>query len=278
MKHLLRAFLAIFLTASPSWAAFAHVANLGVVNSTSAGTSFVLELTAQLDAANVGLLVVGFDNNCTSDTLDTSEVATVVDSASNTWAKLVEFCTSAGAANDEATVSLWRTKATANLAIGGTITITLANSKTSKAATLHEFTVGAGKTASIANKGTCAGLSGEGCRVLATSGTTPGSMALTGLPSKEYLLVRPIAEESTNCDAGTTANYTAITGAIASTGTDATSMCADGEFRILTGTGDTSNPAGAGVTRQWASAFVALEEVDVAGAPARRPIAPIIFQ
>lgn len=277
MKHLLRALLAIFLTASPSWAAFAHVANVGVANSTTDNTSLVITTGAQLDAANVGLLVIALNNNCTADTLDTSEISGVVDSVSNTYEKLVEFCTSAGAANDEATVSLWRTKATTNLAIGGTVTITLANSKAAKAATLHEFTVGAGKTASIANKGTCAGLSGEGCHVLATSGTTPGSMTLLGLSSKEYLFFRPWAQESDSCDATNTTNYTQLTGALANSGVTGTSMCADGEFRILTGTGDTSNPP-AGVNRQWASAYVALEEVDVAGGATRRPVAPIIFQ
>lgn len=237
--------------------AFASVGNIGRNNSTTAGLTLTVTAAAQLDAGNLGILAIAVDNQSTTDG-NTSEISTVVDTALNTWTKLREFCNSQGASNAGATVSVWYTIADANLPITtGVVTITLANSKTSKAATIREFTIGAGNTISLA-----------GQTDLATDGAAnPGSMTISGLSNQEYLFFRGIAGEiNAQIVVTPTTGFAAIQRSEADTGTGGTSVTADGEWRILTDTSSTSNPTGT-TSADHASTFLAIQEVVPAGQP-----------
>ncbi|RJQ37767.1 hypothetical protein C4552_00010 [Candidatus Parcubacteria bacterium] len=237
-------------------AAFGSVGSLGTNFSTSAGTSLGIVTSAQLDAGNIGLMIIGFDNTGTTDA-DHSEVESVTDTAGNTYTKLREFTNGNGSAGAGATVSVWFTKASANLPATGTATITFANTITSKAATFWEFTVAAGNTIQVAT--------GGATDLAEDADANPGAMTLSGLTSKEYLFVRATAIEARNNEMPATANYTEFTLATADTSNANTSMHADGEFRILTATGDTSDPGDIGASRDHAHVYLALEEVAAGG-------------
>lgn len=234
--------------------AFGSVGSLGTGTSVSSGTSLAFSPAAQLDAGNIGILIISLDNESTTDG-NTSEVSSVVDSVGNTYSKLREFCNGNGAANAGATVSVWFTKATTNLTTGGTVTVTLANTKTVKAATFWEFTIGGGNTLQVAT---------SGAADLARDATTPGSLALAGLANKEYLFIRGIGTEHRTDVVTATANHTKFTDAPADGGSAAASQTASGEWRILTGTGNTSNPS-ATTTSDRATTLLALEEIAAGG-------------
>lgn len=239
--------------------AIGSIGSFGTANSTSSGTTLVITTDAQLDAGNIGIVAIALDNTQTTDG-NTSEVSGIVDSAGNTYTKLLEFCNGQGGAEAGATVSLWFTKAASTLASSGTITITFANTITSKAASAWEFTVGGGKTLEIPVGGTA---------TIADDNDPPSNLVISGLASLERLYLRVTASErgSLSWVAGT--NFTAITQAIANTGTNITSMLVSGEFRINTSTGETSNPT-ATTRSDCASVMVALEEVDEGVAPITR--------
>ena len=236
--------------------AFASGGTVGTANSTTSGPTLALtpDALATLGVGEIGVLTIGVNNQSSTDG-NTSEIASVTDTGGNTWTNLREFCNSQGAADAGVTVSVWVTKATGALTVLDTVTITLANTKTSKAASLWKFTVAAGSTVQVASGG-----AGD----LATDGGDAGSIALADLPSKEYLFFRGEAGENNGASYTPTANYTAITQAIADTGNNNTSMTAQGEFRILTGTGDTTDPDTVN-NRDWASTMLALEEVAAGG-------------
>ena len=223
--------------------AFASVGTLGTGSSSSGGTSVAITTSATAEAGNLVVLIVALDNHSTSDQ-QTTEISSISDSGSNTWTKAGEYCNGQGAANAGATVSVWFSKLTTQIASGGTITATLANSKTYKCLTAWEFTVGSG---TIQTAGTL--------QVEAVDSGDTGSMAISGLTSKEYLFVRGVASEEGSIQMFTpTASHTEFTEVDA-----ADNMAATGEFRILTGTGDTSNPL-QNSTFDNVSVFFALEE------------------
>lgn len=212
--------------------------------STAAGTTVTGTAGATAAVGNVIVAVVATDNTQTTDG-NTSEVSSITDPRGNTWTKAREFCNGQGLANAGAVVAVFYCKVTTQIENADTITVTLANTHTAKAFTADLFTVNG--TISVA-----------GTADLANDGADPGSMTISSLASKEYLFVRGIASESNTATALTpTSSYTSF-GAeqIGDTGTSATSMACRGEWRILTGTGDTSDPTL--FSADHASAYVAL--------------------
>jgi hypothetical protein len=86
-----------------------------------------LTTSAVAEAANVVVLVVAVDNNATVDG-DEGAVSSVTDSAGgNTWTKAREFCNSQAALQAGATISVWFSKLTNQIASGGTITANFTN-------------------------------------------------------------------------------------------------------------------------------------------------------
>ena len=250
MRKILRALVAFgFLYAAPiAWAAFASVGTIGTATSTSAGTTLVLTPTNTCNAGNFCTLNIALDNTCTSDG-NTTEVSGVVDSVGNSYLFFREFCHGTAGAGNGAAVSNWGVIPTTNLTSSDTVTITFANTITSKAANMWEFTIGAGNTVTVAGNAADSGL----------DASDPASMAISGLSSQEYLFVRSIALEGNSGNFTVTGSYTAFTLALANTGTASTSIFTRGEFRILTGTGDTSDPA-TSVDLDHASIYLALKE------------------
>lgn len=228
--------------------AFASVGSLGSVGDTSAGTSIVLTTSAAAEAGNLVIVSVAKDNAGTTDA-QTSEISSITDSAGgNTWTKLGEFCNGNGAANTGAVVSVWGSILTNQINSSGTITANFSDSRTASAISAWEFTVGAGSTISVSS-----------LQTLANDAADPGSMTISGLSNVERLYFRGIASESLDSSVmGTTVSYSPIDPAIADTGVETTSMQINGEFRILTGTGDTSDPTM--FTADHASVYMAILE------------------
>lgn len=227
--------------------AWASVGVTGSATSTTGGTTLALTTAATAEVGNVVLLLIAKDNAASADG-NTSEVTGVADDSGNTWALLREFCNAQGAAGAGATVSVWYTKVTSEITATEAITATFSGSITSKAMVAWEFTVTSGAVITV-----------EGSGDLANDAADPGSIAISSLSSQEYLFVRAIASESS---AGTlitvTSSYTTFGRFVANSGTSATSMGIRGEFRILTGTGDTSDPTL--FSADHASTYIALKE------------------
>lgn len=214
---------------------FASVGTFGTNNSIASGTTLTLTPSATLEVGNLALLVIGADNIAVGTSPNAefghklANITSVTDTGSNVWHKLGEVMGNQ-AAGSGAAVSLYYCKITTQLTGASTITITFGSAITSKAVSGWEFTMGGSDIAV------------ERIRFRATAASDPVSMTLDDLPSREYLIFRARASETNNTTFTATTNYTAITNAVANTGTAATSMAADGEFRIVTATTETSDP------------------------------------
>jgi len=212
-------------------------------------------------AGDVLVLISASDNNGTT-TGYSNEVASVTDSASNTWSILNDGTNNAayvysptGVANDGAAVSVWRTKVTSALS-SGTITITLNNSKDAKATSIWRYTVGTGMTLAAVS-GT---VMGYGENVDTTYMT---ALAISGLTSGEYLFFRGGAAERGFGSLTVSSGYTQVTPHAVSS----PAMASAGEFRILTGTSSTSQPF-YNDKADIATVFLALKEVAVSSSSA----------
>ncbi|MGH7165862.1 MAG: DUF2341 domain-containing protein, partial [Nitrospiraceae bacterium] len=247
------------LAAAPeAQAAFANVGSFCATNHktssstwTSASTPALIT-TAQLDAGNLGVIVLSTDNLVTTDGNTTTHV-TITDAAGNTWTKAREFTNGQVTAALGATVSVWYTRARENLASGAGLTVTLSGAITAKAVTCWEFTFGAGNAISVAG-GNDAAEDADTNWV----GVTVGSLA-----SAEYLWVRGGAQEMNDATQWTgTAGFTNFTSTNTTGGTNHTNMAVRGEFRIATATTQTSDPTNTLATASdLASTMVAFREI-----------------
>lgn len=214
-----------------------------------AGTSLTCTVaTANFAAGDIAVLWFAGDNTATVDGND-GLLSSVTDSASNTWTVQRCFTNGQGAAAAGATTCIAWSKLTTGLTSGsGTITANF-SSITAKAIVTKQFTVAAGNTIQVAGTP----------QDLANDALDPGSMVISGLTSAQYLFVRSSAlERATGGTWTVTANYT-TSGCNGTTGGTATNMETCGEFRIFTGTGDTSNPTATAVDN--ANIFIAFQEV-----------------
>lgn len=228
--------------------AFSPVGSLGTGVGSGAGTTIVITTPAVAEVGNLVVIVTACDNVQTTDGV-TNEVSSVSDSAGgNTWIKAGEYCNGQGGAGNGVVASVWYSVLANQIPSGGTITITLANSVATRAASAWEFTKGAGSTVSVAGS----------VQTNAGDAADPASMTISGLASKEYLFIRSCAVEINNSENFTpTASYTEFTEA------NQGFMASNGEFRILTGTGDTSDPSTVS-DQDNASVYFALEEISTA--------------
>lgn len=208
---------------------------------------------ADLNAGEMGVIVLAFDNTNTTDG-DFTEVISCTDSAGNNYAKAGEYTNGNGGINTGATVSIWYTIATNTLSSGGTITPTFAGSPGRKAITGHAFTFGG---------------------VVTTSGSTgraddaADAGSITGTPStgsRQHLWIRGTACESTNTSYAASSNYTAFNHSDSTTfgiaGSDK-NMGARGEYRIYTDSSDSTDPTTS--TADHASVMVFFDDT---GSPA----------
>lgn len=236
--------------------ATASVATLGTGSATTSGSTIVITTSAQLDAGNIGIVVTSHNSADNTNDSETNDVSSVTDSAGNTYTKLIGLNNNgSGVAGDPAVYgSVWFTKATSTLASGGTITVTLAGDRLGRAASAWEYTVDSGNTLQIASGGS---VSQE------LNAADPASLALSSLPSKEYLFFRHSGVNGRDGTFTGTTDYTKLSVAVANTGGGAASRQTVSEFIIATATGHTSNPSGVTVT--GVEFLLALEEVAVGG-------------
>lgn len=215
--------------------AFASAGSFGTANSTTSDTTLALTPTVTLEVGNLALLVIAADNVAAGTSPNSefgfknSNVSSVTDTGSNTWHKLGEV-TGVQSSAGGAAVALYYSIITTQLTTGSTVTVTFGSAIACKAASGWEYTIGGSN------------LAVERIRFRGTAAADPPSMTLDDLPSREYLIFRARATETNNTAFTNTTNYTAITNAVANTGTLLTSMAADGEFRIVTATTETSDP------------------------------------
>lgn len=261
----MRLLLIIFLLlANNLFAAIGSVGTIGTAQDKTAGTTIVLTAANQLDAGNLGILIVTKDNACTADG-ETDEITGVVDSASNTYTQLYEYCFSAaGAGSDRATTAVFYTVATSNLAASGTVTATFSASTAASAATFWEFTIGAGSTLEL-----------TGTPDTGENPNDPPSETVGSLANVEHLFIRAIAvENDITIITGitVTTDYTGFTSQGTTGGGQSGNMSAHGEFRILTATTSTSDPTLVGGTADSSGFLIAVNEVAAAGSTAKRVI------
>jgi hypothetical protein len=230
--------------------AFVSIGSFLNINSIVSGTTLAGVPSAALEANNLGIINVALDNTSTSDG-ETNEVSGISDPHGNLYRKLSEYCNGNGAANAGAVVSIWYVIPKTTIAITDTITITFANSILAKAARGWEFTIGARKDIVISGVP----------QFSALDAADPPSQVISGLTNNEHLFWRGIALEGNSGNFNVTTGYTASGLSLANTGTANTSMFHRGEFRILTGTGDTSDPL-TSVDFDISNIYLALKEID----------------
>src|SRR3989449_8016489 len=251
--------LSVLLWTDAAWAGFASGSSFCTANVSTGATSWTFATSAQLTAGNVGVIVLATDNVAITDG-NTNDHSSITDAAGNTWTKAREWTTAITAVADAATVSVWYSKAAANLASGGNITVNLSGSIAAKAVTCWQFTMGASNMIVV-----------EGGADKSDDQADASLITLSGLPNIEHLFIRGTASEASGQTYTASTNYTAFnsTSSTFVGGATSTSMDARGEFRIFTATTDTTDPAMSSTARDRASTMLALREV-VGPAPAPR--------
>lgn len=249
--------LLVLLAGSPAFAAFGSVGTFLSANDGTGATSWAPTTGAQLDSGNVGVCILATDETGTQTANgDYNEHTSVTDAAGNTWNKAREFgrvatSTVANGAN----LSMWWTKATANLTSGAAVTFNFSASTVAKAATCWEFTV----TDSVQLA--------AGANDRANAGSDPGVLSDATGVSDEYLFVRGTACEHNTTTYTADTDYTEFsqTNATYDGGSVTSSMGARGEFRIATeATSAESDPTW--VAADCASSIIALDEYVAGGA------------
>ena len=174
------------------------VAQMGANNATLSGTSLVITCAAA--GALVGdlvLLVIGKDNTQTTDGI-TNEVTAVVDSASNTWTKIGEYCNGQGTAAAGQVVSLWMSILTVAIPITtGTSTLTM-DTTAIKQAVADNYRLSENFTWFLESVR----------RYKADDAADPSTMFISGLSAEQHLYIRAHARESGGSSQTPTASWT----------------------------------------------------------------------
>ncbi len=237
------------LNCTPATHTFASVGSIASAQNKTAQVNWSFAPSATLDAGNLGVLIVSSDNYDIGD-VDDGAINTVTDSVGNKWKKRGEWQKGSTAAGTGVIVSVWTTIATTNLTTGGTITVHFyddGTGPTAKAATGWEFTVTGGSALHVAGYATKA------------ENAEPTNMTLSGLASNPYLWIRAVGQELNTTTWTASTNYTTFTHTTSTTsgGVTHTNIGARGEFRIFTGTTDSTNPTG--VAADNASIYLAIQ-------------------
>lgn len=176
--------------------AFSGIATRGSATTTSSGTTLQMTVaTANIAAGKIVIVGCATDNDSTavSDGASTRHTS-VTDSASNTYTKIAEYTDSDGTAADGVTNSLWYSVLTTGLTSGSsTITLTCASSVACKIICAIEATKESNGALSLAQVGV---------------GQSAISATVSGLTSREYLLVGHGAAEGTDSSKTPDADYT----------------------------------------------------------------------
>lgn len=218
-------------------------------NKTAGSTMSLFQPPSDIAAGSVLIVTIGCDNVQTTDGAS-STVTSVVGSFSGTFTKAIEWTNSQGAAADGACVSVWYKYVNTLIGSGNDeIVITCNASVAAKAAGCYIFTCTGGQVNVAASSG-------------AVSDTDPPSMTISGLSSREYLFIRADATERGNYGYGADATYTSFNANTTTSPGNQTDISIGSEYRIYTGTGDTTDPTTG--TPQSASVYIAFVDAALA--------------
>lgn len=225
----------------------------------NAASGIAIDVSAA--AGNTVVLIFATDGNAAdTNDQDNSRHTSIADTKGNTWTKKREW--EVQLFGRTAVVSVWVGKITAALTAGVdtlTITVTAAGDDSNRKLICSEQFSGATN-----------GLTLDASQHEVTDIVDIGPLTISGLTSAERLYVRADAEEGQTNTFAVTANYTLFTnasaaGTVESGGVASQGMKVFGEYRILTGTGDTSNPTQTGPDGRGANVYLALSVSAAAG-------------
>lgn len=217
-------------TSTPTQAPFAVVGTFITATNKASSSSWAPTTSTTLEAGNLGIISLAFDNAATSDG-NTSLVSSITDPAGNTWTRAREFTNSEGTAGAGVTVSLWYSKITTQLDLGSALTITLSSAVTAKAIKGTEFTMGTGS------------ISIDGAGDLANDLSDVGALSVSGSSSIEHLCVRAVGAESATTTWTSTGTWFKINATASSGSTADTNIATGWEYKILSSSSSgTSDP------------------------------------
>jgi hypothetical protein len=211
--------------------------------SSSASWTTANTLTRDLTEGQLGVVWLATDPPLTNTDVYIHRHNSLTDSAGNHWLKAGERQSTNGCE-----LSCWFVVAENTLSTSGTFTFGLVAAVTAKAMT-----------------GWVYDLDSLAVKVDDTIGSQwnaadAGSLTLSSLANVEHLFLRGGARENESTSFTITSNYTAFTAAATTGGSGDTDMGVYGEFRILTGTTDSSDPTTS--AHDQCGLYVALSEVD----------------
>lgn len=235
--------------------ALGSVGTVGSAQDKTAGTSISMTPTNQLDAGNIGIVVVAKDNAGAVDG-DNNEIQSITDSTGgNTWTKALELTNSQGAGNAGATIAIFWSKIAVSIPTTGSITANFSDSRTASAITCWEFSIGAGNTLQID------GTSG----LVEDAVNDPGSMNIgvgDGLSNIERIWIRGDAIEGPETANFTpTLLFTVLDTNQTSGGGGGSNIKVAAEFRIITAVSQVSDPVLVLSSRDCANVMIAFSEI-----------------
>lgn len=233
--------------------AFAYIATSGIAGtSKTAGTSVpVTYTTGSFAAGTLMVAAIASDNLGSGSDGDKSDVASVSDNAGNTFLKAAEFSNVQAGAAAGATVSIWYCVLANAVTSANIVTANFNGSPVAKLIFLGAYTKSAGTTINVTSP----------IVTLANDNADPGSMALSGLTSREYLFLRFTAGEANPAATFTpTSGWSADFNTWTTGGGGATNQYILGERLISTATGATSDPTYAAGVADLASVMFAFYE------------------
>ena len=202
--------------------AFSSIGTLLSQNSKPGGIPFSWAIpteSANLTVGRIGILCLSFQGAA-------GAITSITDAGSNSWTKIL-------ARNNGSAVfhEIWQTTATTNLGSGDIITVNFDSFYGAAAATGWVFAI-TGTAIIVDTTASAVGASGA------------PSVAITGLSSIERLWIRGDGVAHPLTTYTPDASYTAFdhTGANTTGGLDSSNEAARGEFRIVTTTGQTTQP------------------------------------
>lgn len=211
----------------------------------------VISLNGTLPVGHVPILIAATDN-IQKTSGPTNQCSSVSDTQGNLWVKLAEYTNGAGGMGKGATVCIFYSILSAQLTeLTDWVTLNLSTPITAKALTIFDLVIPPGHAVSI---------SGSSVDQDWTA-TDVGSATISGLQNSEHLFLRAIANETqTNWIATPSSGYS-LTGSNQTQGQgDSSNMGVCGEYRILTATGDSSDPTMLNLRSDKATIYIALEE------------------
>lgn len=226
---------------------FTSVGSVASAQDKTSSNTFAFSPSAQINSGNLAILIVAADNLSTVDG-NNNEHTSVTDSVGNTWKKRGEFTNSRGSSSTGSTVSVWSARVITSIATSDTIGVTFSGNVTAKAVTGWQFSFTGAPGFVVAGSATVADV-----------GADPTNLSLSGLTSNQYLWLRAIGSESDGTTWTSSTNYTGFTHTNSTTsGAGAASnMGARAEFRVFTGTGDSTDPTA--VSADHASVYIAIK-------------------